>query len=82
MDNTRRTFIKQSALLAAATYAGTLTTSAKSYSRIIGANDRVRVGVVAFSDRFRETLLPCFLNQAPAHGFHSNLPCLDWEGNL
>ncbi len=62
MDNNRRTFIKQSALLAAASYAGTLTTSAKSYSRIIGANDRVRVGVVAFSDRFRETLLPCFLN--------------------
>ncbi|MEE1943568.1 Gfo/Idh/MocA family oxidoreductase [Pedobacter sp. KR3-3] len=62
MDNTRRTFIKQSALLAAATYAGTLSTSAKSYNRIIGANDRVRVGAVGFSDRFRETLFPCFQN--------------------
>ena len=62
MDNTRRTFIKQSALLAAATYAGTLSTSAKSYNRIIGANDRVRVGVAAFSDRFKDTLFPCFQN--------------------
>lgn len=60
MNNSRRTFIKQSALLAAATYAGTLTSSAKSYRRIIGANDRVRVGVAAFSDRFKDTLFPCF----------------------
>lgn len=62
MDNSRRNFIKHSALLAAATYAGTMSSSAKSYSRIIGANDRVRVGAVAFSDRFKDTLLPCFLN--------------------
>ena len=62
MDNSRRTFIRQSALIAAATYAGTVSSSAKSYNRIIGANDRVRVGIAAFSDRFRETLLPCFLN--------------------
>lgn len=62
MDNTRRKFIKQSALIAAATYAGTFTSSAKSYNRIIGANDRVRVGVVGFSDRFKDTLFPCFLN--------------------
>jgi len=62
MENSRRTFIKQSALLAAATYAGTLGVSAKSYKRIIGANDRVNVGIVGFSDRFKETLLPCFQN--------------------
>lgn len=62
MDTARRTFIKQSALLAAATYAGSLTSSAKSYNRIIGANDRVNVGIVGFSDRFKETLLPSFLN--------------------
>jgi len=62
MENSRRKFIKQSALIAAASYAGTLTSSAKSYSRIIGANDRVRVGAVAFSDRFKDTLFPCFLN--------------------
>ncbi|RZK43003.1 MAG: Gfo/Idh/MocA family oxidoreductase [Pedobacter sp.] len=69
MDQSRRTFIRQSAVLAAATYAGTLGASAKSYKRIIGANDRVRVGVVAFSDRFKDTLLPCFLNHQKALNF-------------
>lgn len=62
MENSRRTFIRQSALIAAATYAGTMSSSAKSYNRIIGANDRVRVGIAAFSDRFKDTLFPCFLN--------------------
>ncbi len=62
MDNSRRTFIRQSALIAAATYAGTMSASAKSYNRIIGANDRVRVGIAAFSDRFKDSLLPGFLN--------------------
>src|ERR1700739_663061 len=32
-----------------------------SFARAIGANDRVRVGVVGFSDRFRSSLLPAFL---------------------
>ena len=45
---TRREFIQKSALGAAG-----LTLGAKSYSRIMGANDRVRVGIVGFSDRFR-----------------------------
>jgi predicted dehydrogenase len=31
---------------------------AASYARILGANDRVRVGVVGFSDRFKSSLLP------------------------
>ncbi|MDQ8053769.1 MAG: Gfo/Idh/MocA family oxidoreductase [Pedobacter sp.] len=62
MENNRRKFIKQSTVLAAAAYAGTLTSSAKSYSRIIGANDRVRVGIAGFSDRFKDSLLPAFLN--------------------
>ncbi len=44
----RRDFIKKSIL------AGTATAmSATSYAKIIGANDRVRVGVVGFSDRHR-----------------------------
>jgi len=41
---------------------GALAFSAKSYANIIGANDRVRVGVVGFSDRFRSSLLPSFMN--------------------
>jgi predicted dehydrogenase len=30
---------------------------AASYARILGANDRVRIGVVGFSDRFKDSLL-------------------------
>lgn len=62
MENSRRKFIKQSAIASAGVYLGTMGFSAKSYGNIIGANDRVRVGVVGFSDRFKNTLLPSFLN--------------------
>lgn len=62
MLDSRRKFIKQSAVAVAGTYLGTIGMSAKSYGNIIGANDRVRVGVIGFSDRFKNTLLPCFLN--------------------
>lgn len=34
--------------------------SAKSYRRILGANDRVRLGVVGFSDRFRTAHFPSY----------------------
>ncbi len=53
----RRQFVKTTALAA-----GALAFSAKSYSNIIGANGRVRVGVIGFSDRFRGSLLPCFMH--------------------
>src|SRR3989337_1713135 len=62
MKSSRRKFIKQSTLAAAGTYLGALGFSAKSYGNIIGANDRVRVGVVGFSDRFKGSLLPCFMH--------------------
>lgn len=42
---------------------------ASSYARIIGANDRVRVGVVGFSDRFRGSLLPALQQNAKALNF-------------
>lgn len=61
MKNTRREFIKKSSLATAGTYMGAMAFGAKSYANIIGANDRVRVGVVGFSDRFRSSLLPAFL---------------------
>jgi predicted dehydrogenase len=61
---TRREFIQKSALGAAG-----LTLGAKSYSRILGANDRVRVGIVGFSDRFRGSLAPQFLAQAKELNF-------------
>lgn len=60
MKNSRRDFIKKSALATAGTYLGAMSFGAKSYGNIIGANDRVRVGVVGFSDRFRSSLLPAF----------------------
>jgi predicted dehydrogenase len=62
MENSRRKFIKQSAIASAGVYLGSLGFSAKSYGRIIGANDRVRVAAVGFSDRFRQALFPSFLN--------------------
>jgi predicted dehydrogenase len=62
MSNSRRKFIKQSAVLAATGYLSINGISAKSYRNILGANDRIRVGIVGFSDRFNNTLLPCFLN--------------------
>jgi predicted dehydrogenase len=54
----RRNFLKQSAFATM----GALAFSAKSYANILGANDRVRVGVVGYSDRFRSSLLPSFSN--------------------
>ena len=42
--------------------ASRLAWTAQSYNRIIGANDRVRVGVVGFSDRHRSSHIPCFMN--------------------
>lgn len=60
--SSRRKFIQQSALAAAGTYFGALGFSAKSYGNILGANDRIRVGAIGFSDRFRQTLFPCFQN--------------------
>jgi predicted dehydrogenase len=51
----------------AASYAASAT--AASYARIPGANDRVRVGVVGFSDRFRQALLPAFQTSAKELNF-------------
>ncbi len=61
MSNTRRNFIKQSAKAAAGTYIASVGFSAKSYANILGANDRVRVGVVGFSDRHRSSHIPPFM---------------------
>ena len=69
MKNSRRNFIKQGVKATAATYATTIGFSAKSYGNIIGANDRVRLGVVGFSDRFRGSHLPCFLNHSKELNF-------------
>ncbi len=59
--NSRRYFIKQTTLAAAGTLLAAKGISAKSYKNIIGANDRVRLGVVGFSDRFRQSHIPSFM---------------------
>ena len=62
MKNSRRYFIKQSTLAGAAVFAAKAGFSAKSYNRIMGSNDRVRVGVVGFSDRHKSSHAPSFMN--------------------
>jgi len=56
----RREFLKSGAVSLAALPVA----RASSFARIAGANDRVRVGVVGFSDRFRSSLLPAFLQHS------------------
>jgi predicted dehydrogenase len=62
----RRKFLE----LGAISLAGSaLPLRASSYGRIPGANDRIRVGVVGFSDRFREALAPSFMAHAKELNF-------------
>jgi len=62
----RRTFLK----IAGAGLAGTaLGSTASSYARIVGANDRVGVGIIGFSDRTRQALTPSFLKHADQLNF-------------
>ena len=57
-NNSRRDFMKSAALGAA----GVIVASrASSYARVLGSNDRVRVGIVGYSDRARQALIPAFL---------------------
>ena len=65
LRTSRRAFLKSSGTSLAA--AAVL--PASSYARLLGANDRVRVGVVGFSDRFRSSLLPAFLQHCKALNF-------------
>jgi predicted dehydrogenase len=59
--SSRRDFIK----ISGAGIAGTaLASSALSYAGILGANERIRVGIVGFSDRCRDALIPSFLQHA------------------
>lgn len=62
MKKSRRLFIKHTALAGAGIVAANAGLTAASYRRVIGANDRVRVGVVGFSDRHRSSHMPCFMN--------------------
>ncbi len=61
---TRREFVQKAALGTAG-----ITLGARSYSRVLGANDRIRVGIVGYSDRFRSSLSPAFLSLAQELNF-------------
>lgn len=61
----RRAFLKSTA----AGLAALPVARASGLARIMGANDRVRVGVVGFSDRFRSSLLPAFLQNSKELNF-------------
>ena len=65
-DASRRSFLKQSS---AALAASTLSWSAASYARVVGANDRVRVGIVGCGDRMKSTLIPCLLQHSKELNF-------------
>ena len=65
-SNSRRTFLKTTAL---STVGLTMGLSAKSYGRILGANDRVNVGIVGFSNRAKGTLIPNFMRYSERMNF-------------
>jgi predicted dehydrogenase len=69
MKNTRRDFIKKATIGTAGLYAGGVALSAKSFERVMNANDRIRVGIVGFSNRTRSSLIPAFLLHAEELNF-------------
>lgn len=68
-QNSRREFLKKSVLTTAGVSVGAMGFSPSSYARILGANDRVNVGIVGFSDRARYTLIPAMLEHAKELNF-------------
>lgn len=68
-DYSRREFIKKASIGAGVIGLTAMGIDAKSYGRIMGANDRVQVGIVGFSNRFKDSLVPSFLNHAKELNF-------------
>lgn len=68
-DNSRRDFLKKSALTTAGVGLGALAFPASSYSKILGANDRVNVGIVGFSNRAKSALIPAMLRHSKEMNF-------------
>ena len=69
MDKTRRNFIRKTTLASTGMVVGAGTLSAKSYGRILGANDRVQVGISGFSNRAKGALIPAFNGHSKAQNF-------------
>lgn len=69
-DSNRREFLKAgSAALAATAISSNVSWAASSYNQILGANDRVRVGVIGCGDRMKSALIPAFLQNAKDMNF-------------
>ncbi len=66
---TRREFLKTSLIGTGGLVLGGLALDAKVRAAAPKANDKVRVGVVGFSDRFRSSLLPTFMANAAELNF-------------
>jgi len=66
MNNNRREFLKVGSAALAAT---AVSWNASSYAAILGANDRVRVGVVGAGDRMKASLIPAFLEHSKELNF-------------
>ena len=66
---TRRDFLKTGMLSTAGLALAGMGVPIRSFARTLGANDRVRVGVIGFSDRFRSSLLPTFMANAKELNF-------------
>ena len=66
LDTNRRDFLKLGSAALATT---AVSWNATSYASIIGANDRVRVGVVGCGDRMKQALIPCFHQHAKELNF-------------
>ncbi len=66
IENNRREFMKVGSAALAAT---AVSWNASSYAQILGANDRVKVGVVGCGDRMKGALIPAFLQNAKDMNF-------------
>ena len=65
-ETSRREFVKLGGAALAAVSTGM---SAKSYAAVVGANDRVRVGIVGCGDRMKQALIPAFQQHAKTMNF-------------
>jgi predicted dehydrogenase len=65
-NSNRREFLKAGGVALAAT---AVSWNARSYAAILGANDRVRVGVVGCGDRMKGALIPAFLQNSKDMNF-------------
>jgi predicted dehydrogenase len=65
LDTNRRDFVK----LGGAALAFAATQTAQSYAKIVGANDRVRVGVIGCGDRMLGGDVPAFVSSQKAMNF-------------